>query len=148
VAPQVTRFDLRKGESVSFDGKKVVITGLVETVAGKHTAEITYEDGKTRNVQYRDLRPLAVGRPQRSLPETNVEKGDFIVGKVDGEWVGGVVSSTGAKVKYDAVEANKSGLSWLPVWERDGDLVRKMDQPEGYDRFEGRMDVAEVKAVG
>ena len=148
VAPQVTRFDLRKGESVSFDGKKVVITDLVETVAGKHTAEITYEDGKTRNVQYRDLRPLAVGRPQRSLPETDVEEGDFVVGKVEGEWIGGVVSSAGAEVKYDAVEANKSGLSWLPVWEKDGDVVRKMDRPKGYDRSEGKMDVTEVKAVG
>jgi hypothetical protein len=82
------------------------------------------------------------------LPETDVEEGDFVVGKVDGEWIGGVVSSAGAEVKYDAVEANKSGLSWLPVWEKDGDIVRKMDRPKGYDRSEGKMDVTEVKAVG
>ena len=148
VAPQVTRFDLREGEEVSFDGKMVTITGLVKTIAGNHTAEITYADGRTQNVQYGDLRPLAVGRPLRGLPETDVEEGDFVVEKVDGEWVGGIARSAGKEVEYDAVEANKSGLSWLPVWERDGEAVRRKERLKGYDRSEGKMVAIDIKAVG
>ena len=56
--------------------------------------------------------------------------------------------SAGKEVEYDAVEANESGLSWLPVWEKDGEAVRRKEQPKGYDRSEGKMDAIEVKAMG
>ena len=59
------------------------------------TATIDLGDGKTKRVQYRDLRPLAVGRPCREVQNLDVTAGNFVMWKdaSDNTWVGGRVEA-------------------------------------------------------
>lgn len=79
VAPQVTRFDLIVGEQISCDGKKVRIMELTGQGGVLQTAKVDLGDGKMKQGQYRDLRPLAVGRPCRELQNLVVSVGDFVM---------------------------------------------------------------------
>jgi hypothetical protein len=124
----------------------------VETAAGPQTATIKYASGRTHKVQYRGLRPLAVGRPQRSVPQTGVQVGSFVVAKgpEDGEWFGGIATAvSGVDVRYDMVESEEeNGISWPPVWQRGKRILKQKVQPKGFGRVTGCVDVNEVKAVG
>jgi hypothetical protein len=69
ISPQVTRFDLRVGDEVSFDGNKVAIKALSGALGQPQTAVVTLGSGKEKSVQFRDLRPLGVERPRERVPK-------------------------------------------------------------------------------
>jgi hypothetical protein len=110
VAPQVTRFDLRIQEEVSYDGKKVTIKELTGQGGVPHTATVDLGNGMIKRVQYRDLRPLAVGRPCRAIGDLDVNVGNFVMWKdVDNEWIGGKVRSL--QDAQDAIEQLRAGVA-------------------------------------
>ena len=90
VAPQVTRFDIRVGNQASYDGHKVAIMELTGADGLSQTAMIKMTSGEVKTVQYRDLRPQAVGRPSRRILDIHTVFGEFIMWMdEDDEWIGG-----------------------------------------------------------
>lgn len=96
VSPQVTRFDLRVGDMVNYDGNKAEVMELAGPPGQPQTATVKLVSGKVKAVQYRDLRPMGVERPRKEYPRSGViEEGSFVVfSEPDNEEIqGGVVSS-------------------------------------------------------
>jgi hypothetical protein len=150
VAPQVTRFDLRLDEQVSYDGKKVTIVELTGQDGVSQTATVDLGDGKTKRVQYRDLRPLAVGRPCREVTNLDITAGDFVMWKDAGDntWVGGKVEALAEKsrsVLMHRMQSSSSGLAWLYLWKDDRHIYRQKKQPNGAYAMTENVDVAKIR---
>jgi len=114
------------------------------------TAMIKMTSGEVKTVQYRDLRPLAVGRPSRRIPDIQAEVGEFIMWMdEDGEWIGGVVRAVeGSKLRVHLMEGSTSGLAWLCLW-TDGDATyRRLKKPEGAESLEMTVSADLVRVSG
>jgi hypothetical protein len=153
VAPQVTRFDLRVDEQVSYDGKKVTIVELTGQEGVAQTATVDLGGGKIKKVQYRDLRPLAVGRPCREVQDLDVAAGDFVMWKdtVDKKWVGGKVEMAAGKdssVLVHRMQSSSSGLAWLYLWQDDKHIYRQDKQPDGAYAMTEKIELANIRVSG
>jgi hypothetical protein len=151
VAPQVTRFDLIVGEQVSYDGKKVRIVELTGQGGVSQTAKVDIGDGKMKQVQYRDLRPLAVGRPCRELQNMVVSVGDFVMWKSsDNQWVGGKVVEGAAErgLTVHRMQGSSSGVAWLYLWTCGKDIYRQEEKPDGADAMREEVSISEIRVCG
>ena len=150
VAPQVTRFDLRIQEEVSYDGKKVTIKELTGQGGVPQTATVDLGNGVIKRVQYRDLRPLAVGRPCRAIGDIDVDVGNFVMWKdADNEWIGGKVRSLqDGRVLVHRMQSSSSGLAWLYLWQDDKHFYRQEKAPDGANAVTEDVDVTEVEVCG
>lgn len=150
VAPQVTRFDLRLGDKVSLDGRTVTITALTGQEGVSQTTEVETQSGVRKKVQYRDLRPLAVGRPSRGLPQEAAEQGQFVMWKDDdAEWVAGIViGRVGDTLRVHRQQGSGTGVSWLPLWWQGAQICRQEARPDGAEAMIDEVDAARIEVSG
>ena len=94
--------------------RKASVMELTGADGLSQTAMIKMTSGEVKTVQYKDLRPLAVGRPSRRIPDVQAEVGEFIMWMdEDGEWIGGVVRAVeGSKLQVHLMEGSASGFIW------------------------------------
>ena len=109
--------------------------------------------GKTKKVQYRDLRPLAVGRPCKETQDLDVAAGDFVMWKDAGDkkWVGGKVEMIAEKdstVLVHRMQSSSSGLACLYLWQHDKHIYRQDKQPEGAYAIMEKVDVTNIRVPG
>ena len=83
-----TQFDLKVGDQVSYDGKKWKIAGVDGPVGSPPVAHLESDTGKTKDVRYDFLKPLAVTRPVNLRAQEIIDR-KFVLGKdTDGTLVG------------------------------------------------------------
>ena len=132
---EYSKFDLREGDRVSHDGVQYLLVKTVEVPGGIATATVESEGGRRKEVKYSELRPLAVGRPVRSVQLEEEKKdltGGFVFWKdVDGSLMGGiVVGCQSGRVRVHVHEGNVTARCWLPLWV-DGTVYRRRKESMG-----------------
>ena len=101
-------------------------------------------------MQYRDLRPLAVGRPPRKIPDVQASVGEFVMWMdSDGEWIGGVVRATEENdLHVHVMEGSTSGVAWLYLWKDEDATYRRLKKPEGTEPLEMTVSADLVRVSG
>ncbi len=157
VSALATRFDLREGDSASFNGNPVKVEELEKVADGEAvTAWVRLLTGGDRfRVRYQALRPLASPMPVKSVILRRPRVGEFVLGHdSEGLLEGGQVATVteggprGVVLSIAMLEGSDSGLSWLPVWAKGTHFMRRKTPPEGYERLRKDMRGEDVCMVG
>ena len=157
-------FDLRKGDTVSYENtKKQQKTGTLVNVteyANKIpiTAEVKLLNGPVVPVQYSALKPA--GTPRSALLVTDITeqplpgKLSLFNSSIYGEEriCGGIITNMAADTQSFTVHVHacsESGRSWMPSWQKTGKKTQSQKAcPEGFAAYSIRVDVDQVEMYG
>ena len=96
-----------------------------------------------------ELKSLAVAMPVK-LIKKEIEEVQLVMWiDEDGYSCGGMVMEVDEKIVVQCLQQDDGvGKNWYPVWKKEDTMLRKMVQPEGYERLEEVIEFENVKLVG
>jgi hypothetical protein len=149
-----THFDMKKGDEVSYDGKLYKLGATTGASENKPiSAEIITKEGKSKTVQYKDLKPADTPRPGNFLTREMPEEGSLIIWEDEEHLRAGLVTSTdehkGNVTVHEHQATQETSLYWLPMWEhKNGKQVRAKEAPAGSKASHATISVNNIKMTG
>ena len=128
---------MRVGDDVSFNGDAVKVTELEFGATGDAmSAWVSRDEAEPIKVRYAALKPLANIMPVKTIMLQMPKAGEMVIGRdAQGLLEAGImIMESKSVLELEMMEGNDTGLSWLPVWVKDGVFVRRKQKPVGFTR--------------
>jgi hypothetical protein len=148
-----TKFDLRVGDKVSYEGAPWTLQSVTGDGGRPITAELMNSSGTVRKARYDYLKPVAAQRPVRQMTAQKPEEaGLFVLWKDEDGWLLGglIVNNEDGVLTVHLHQGNDgSGVSWLPLWtDDDGEISRSKKMGQGGQPHLTKITPEEVRTTG